>query len=574
MAEITNRQIADFLEEFGVLLELNGANPFQVRAYGRAARIIERLDREVADLVARQELTQIKGIGKGLAGLIAECAQTGTAEEFESLRSALPPGLFDMLRISGLGPKKIRAVHQKLNIDTLERLEQACRQGTLSALSGFGQKTQANILKGIEQLRRYQGQYLVDAAWSQAEPLWVFLTDHPQVTRASVAGSLRRCCELVDRIDLVAATASPDQVADAFAAHPSVAEVVTRDADGLSVRLETGLPATLYLTADASFPAVMLHHTGSATHIEQLRDRARERGLKLDKGGLQRDEKRVACTSEADLFAALDLPCIPPELREGTGEIDAAARGEIPALVELADIRGMLHVHTTYSDGLESLEAMAQAVSRRGYAYLGVADHSRSAGYAGGLSPDDVRRQHDEIDALNQRSPDFRLFKGIESDILGDGSLDYDDTLLETFDFIVISVHSRFRMAQDEMTRRLIRAIEHPASSILGHLTGRLLLQREGYELDVDAVLEAAARCRVAVEINSHPHRLDIDWRHLRKARELGVKMAINTDAHRIDGLDHLTYGLGVARKGWLGATDIINTFDAEDLATCFCGAV
>ena len=363
---------------------------------------------------------------------------------------------------------------------------------------------------------------------------------------------------------------SPAAIADQFANHPAVSEVSLRAEDRVVVRLEDGLQAHLHLVPDNRFAAALHHLTGSEEYAIQIRERAQEFGFDLDATGLLKDAVPLPCAEERDLFAALDLPCIPPELREGRGEVEAAAQDALPRLIKADDIRGMLHVHSTYSDGVASLEEMALAVRERGYAYLGMADHSRSAFYASGLQEEAVRRQHDEIDALNERLDDFRIFKGIESDILADGSLDYDDPLLESFDFIVISIHSRFGMDAEEMTRRIVRAIEHPASSILGHLTGRLLLEREGYSLDVDAVLEAAARHRVAVEINAHPRRLDIDWRHLRRASDLGVRIAVNTDAHRISGFDHLQYGIDVARKGWLRPDDVINAQDTESIAAHF----
>jgi len=573
MSGVTNREVAAFLEELSVLMELRGENPFRIRAYTGAARTIDQLDEEVEGLVVRNALTSVKGIGKGLAELVAQFVETGTAAELEGLRNSIPSGLLDMLRIQGLGPRKIRAIHDELGIDTLEALEQACQDGRLGKLSGFGRKTQKNILTGIARLRQYQGRHRIDVADQAARSLGAALAEHPHAVRLSVAGSLRRCRETVGDVDLVLSSEKPADIARAFAAHPTVKEGVAREKDRITVLLTSGLQADLRIVPDEQFPTVLHHVTGSEEHRLQLQTRAQDQGLRLDERGLFRGEQPLPCADEAALFAALGLDYIPPELREGRGEIQAAAKGELPRLVAEDDIRGMLHVHTTYSDGTDSLEAMALAVRERGYQYLGIADHSRSAPYAGGLQEDDVRRQHEEIDRLNDRSPDFRLFKGIESDILADGSLDYDDAVLETFDFVVVSVHSRFRMGEEEMTRRLIRAIEHPATTILGHLTGRLLLEREGYAVDVDAIIDAAAARNVALEINAHPQRLDADWRHLKKARDRGVKIAVNIDAHRIAGLDHQRYGIGIARKGWLRPEDVINTLDPGAIAANFRGA-
>jgi len=570
MTDVTNRQVADFLKEFGVLLELNGDNPFRVRAHANAARTVESLEVEVEALVAQETLTDARGIGKGLAELITEFVRTGTAVAYRELRASTPPGLLDILRIQGLGPKKVRAIRQQLGIDCLERLEQACTSGDLSQVSGFGKKTQENILKGIESLRKYQGQHLLDVATETCSALCASLREHPQLLRVTPAGSLRRRLELVERIDLVASTEHPAAIADHFAKHPAVNEVSLRTQDCIVVRLEDGLQAHLHLVPDDRFAAALHHLTGSEEYLTRIRERAEGLGFDLGATGLLQNAVPLPCAEERDLFTALDLPCIPPELREGQGEVEAAIQGTLPRLIDADDIRGMLHVHSTYSDGVASLEEMALAVRERGYAYLGMADHSRSAFYASGLQEEDVRRQHEEIDTLNERLDDFRIFKGIESDILADGALDYDDPLLESFDFTVISIHSRFGMDAEEMTRRIVRAIEHPASTILGHLTGRLLLEREGYGLDIDAVLDAAARHRVAVEINAHPRRLDIDWRHLRRASELGVRIAVNTDAHRISGFDHLRYGIDMARKGWLRPDGVINALDAESIAAYF----
>jgi DNA polymerase (family 10) len=570
MAGPTGREVAAFLEEYRVLLELSGADSFRVRAFANAARAFENLQEDLEDLLARDGLTELRGVGRGVAELVEQFARTGTARAYEELREKVPAGLLDMLRVPGLGPKKIIAIRKELGIDTLEDLEQACLQDRLSKLSGFGKKTQENILKGIEHLHQYQGRFRLDVARQSALPLLETLRAHPATLRVELAGSLRRWRETVKDIDLVLSTDDPEAVSRAFAGHASVAQVIAQGPTKTSVRLKSGLAADLRVVGDHQFPYVLHHFTGSAEHNVRLRARAQDRGLKINEYGLFRGNELLACADEEEFFRALGLACIPPELREDLGEIEAAEKGELPRLVEEKDIRGLLHVHTTYSDGSDSLEAMALAVKERGYQYLGIADHSQSAAYARGLKADQVRRQHEEIDCLNERLKGFRLFKGIESDILADGSLDYDDRLLESFDFVVASVHSRFNLDRQQMTRRLVRAIEHPATTLVGHPTGRLLLEREGYALDIDAVLAAAAEHRVAIEINAHPSRLDLDWRHLKKAREMGVLLAVNTDAHSIAGLDHLSYGIGMARKGWLRAGDVINTLTTRQIAAYF----
>ncbi len=572
MATESARAVADFLEEFVVLMELGGSDAFRVRAYLRAARIFATLEEDVETLVNKGSLTSIKGVGKGLANLISEFVCNGfvTTRDFEKLKASIPPGLLDMLRLPGLGTKKIRLIHDHMGIDSLDALEEACREERLSALSGFGKKTQVQILEGIEYLRRHQNQFRLDVATAAARSLEAALAAHPHTARVSLAGDLRRHRETVRDIDLVLSSDQPESVSAALSGHEDVAEVISTGVSRTTVRLKSGLEANLRTVAEDAFPFVLRQLTGSNEHNDQLCARARTMGIELDEDGLYRGKERLPCASEAEIFQALDLDYIPPELREGAGEIAAAEQGTLPRLIAAGDIRGMLHVHSTYSDGSGTLAAMAAAARERGYGYLGISDHSRSAAYAGGLGEKDIRRQHDEIEALNEEASDFHIFKGIESDIRADGALDYDDELLSNFDFVVASVHARFNMSEAEMTRRLVRAIEHPATTILGHLTGRLLLDREGYAVDVDTVIAAAAEHRTAIEVNASPARLDMDWRHLQKARDLGVRLAVNTDAHSIAGLDHLHLGIGIARKGWLRPEDVINTLETDAIAAYF----
>ncbi len=561
---ITARIAADFVEEYATLLELSGASPFRVRAYANAVRALETLTSPLDELLAAGTLTEVKGIGDSVAELVAEFADTGTAQAYEKLRAATPEGLLDMLRVPGLGPRKIVAIRKALGIETLDALEQACRTGQLAALKGFGSKTQANILKGVEFIRAHEGHCRADSAHQSAQSLLAVL--RPYAQRLAVAGELRRARETVQQLDFVLSTTDADAATAAFVAHPEIAERIAPNAG----RLSNGLQANLHVVPDDAFPTALHYYTGSKEHRAVLCAKATERGLVLDERGLWRGDGRIECADEAALFAALGLADIPPELREDQGEVEAAAADALPELVTAADIRGMLHVHSTYSDGTDTLEAMARAVQERGFEYMGIADHSQAAAYAGGLRVEDVQRQWEEIDRLNEELAPFRIFKGIESDILGDGSLDYDDDLLAQFDFVVASVHSQFNLSRDAMTARIVRAIEHPAATIVGHPTGRLLLDREGYAVDIDPIIEAAARCGVALEINAHPSRLDLDWRHVKKARDHGVQIAVNTDAHSVGGLDHLGYGIGIARKGWLRAADIPNTLGCEAIAAWF----
>ena len=567
---VVAKAAAVFVEEYGVLLELSGANAFRVRAYTNAVRALETLAAPLDEMLAAGTLTEVKGIGKSVAELVAEFAETGTARAYEELRTTVPAGLLEMLRVPGLGPRKIIAIREALGVADLDALAEAARAGQLADLKGFGKKTQENILKGIDYIRAHQGRFRADIARASADELLETLAQLPQTERVEVAGSLRRAKETVKDIDFVVSGTDAKAIAAAFVGHPEVEEILAQGETKSSVRLKNGLQADLRVVTAAQFPYVLHHFTGSKEHNVALRARAQARGLKINEYGLYRGEALVECGDEAAFFAAMDLAHIPPELREGMGEIAAAEAGALPELVTAADIRGMLHVHSTYSDGADSLAAMAAAVRARGYEYLGMADHSQSAAYAGGLKPDAVKRQWEEIDRLNEKMAPFRIFKGIESDILTDGALDYDDDILAQFDYTVVSVHSQFNLDRDKMTDRIVRAIEHPAATIVGHLTGRLLLDREGYDVDIDRIVAAAAEHGVAIEINAHPARLDIDWRHVKKARDQGVSIAINTDAHSIGGLDHLPYGIGIGRKGWLRAEDVPNALDADTIAAWF----
>lgn len=563
MAHPLNQPIVELLEELVLLLELSGENTFRIRAYASAARTVEALDHPLADLAARGQLQSIKGIGSGVAALITDFYEQGAAAELEQLKASLPAGLIQMLRISGLGPKKVRAIHLQLGLSTLEELEAACRDGRLSGLSGFGAKSQENILHSLDQLKKYQGLFRLDTAGNAARRLSL---DLGALGRLTVAGSLRRYLEVVDGVELVACTGDPAALGQALHTHPLAAKQLSPTA----VQLAEGLPVTLHLVEENTFAAALLHHTGNTAHLEALTARAQERGLRLESEGLFRDGELLPCPDEEALYAALDLQYIPPELREGRGEVEAAARRALPRLVQQGDLQGALHVHTTYSDGHHTLKEMARAAMARGYSYLGICDHSRSAAYARGLQVEELRRQGEEIARLNEQLAPFRIFAGIESDILADGELDYEDEVLESLDFVVVSVHSRFNLKIEEMTRRICRALAHPCAAVLGHTTGRLLLEREPYEVDIDAVIEAAAVHQVAIELNANPSRLDLDWRCLRQASDRGVLIALNTDAHAVEQLDYAELAVALARKAWLQPSEVLNTASTAELAAWF----
>ena len=565
-SSIPPRDIIRILEEIALLLELKGESPFKSLAYTNAARKLETLEEDLDGLVRRGGLKSVRGIGDALNRKITELVATGRLEYYETLKASVPQGLLEMLRIPGLGPRKIRALHEKLSIGTLGELEYACMENRLLELPGFGARTQQKILTGIEHLKRYKERHLCSEALEAAEPLLAELRGRAGVVSASLAGSLRRGNETVRDIDLVAASDDPEALSKWFASLDGVERVVARGATKVSVFLKAGINADLRIVSPREYPFALHHFTGSREHNTAMRARARQLGIRMNEYGLFRDGALLPCRNEGEVFATLGLAWVPPELRENTGEIEAAATGEMPSLVQMEDIRGVFHIHTTASDGSSTLEAIVKAAKGLGLEYIGVADHSESAFYAGGLTPEDVRKQHRAIDTLNRRDPSFRVFKGIEADILPDGRLDYDDATLESFDFVIAAVHSNFGMGEAEMTRRLLRALANRHTTILAHPTGRLLLAREPYALDLERVIDAAAEYGKVLELNANPHRLDLDWRRCKYAKRQGVRIAVNPDAHHADGLADMKYGLNIARKGWLEAHDVINCMGMREM--------
>ncbi len=561
------REIVHILEEIGTLLELQGESAFKSRAYFAGARIIAGLDTaQLHDLVHSSKLQTLKGIGIALAEKVSTLVMTGHLPYYETLKQQVPAGLREMLSIPGMGPKKVRAIHEQLGITSVGELEYACHENRLVDLPGFGRKTQENILKGIDRLKQHRGQYLGHEAMSVARQLLEALTAAKMAARVALAGSMRRRLEIVEQVDVVASTSQEGLLRAAVARMPLVAEVLISEPSHLSVRLQGGVNADIHLVDEAAFPFALHALTGNQAYVAAMQAHARKRGYTLDEHGLRRGNERAACPDEEAIFSILGLSYIPPELREGLGEIEAAQRGALPRLIDEPDIQGVLHVHSTWSDGMATIEEMARTAQSLGYRYLGLSDHSQSARYANGLDPDRVREQHRAIERLNETFDNITIFKGSEVDILPDGSLDYPDDLLRQMDFVVASVHSRFTMSQAEMTARIIKAMHNPYVTMVGHLTGRLLLAREGYALDIDAILTEAIRLGVIIELNANPHRLDLDWRHLRTARAQGLLTSINPDAHNPEGLGDVTYGVGMARKAGLTPQDVLNTKSLQDI--------
>jgi len=560
-------RVADVLEEIGLLLEVAGESPFKSRAYENAARTIRLLDRDLLEVVQEGRLKELKGIGEALAEKITRLVTTGALPYYDELRAAVPPVLYELLKIPGLGSKRARLLVDRLGIRSLDDLEAACRQGRLRDLAGFGEKSQEKILKGILQVREYGEQALLGQALPLAEALLAGLRAMREVRRADCAGSLRRGRETVEGIVLVASAAEAGRAADAFARLPHVKDVTLRDGPHLSAVCDGPVRADLFLLADdGAYAAALLHRTGSPAHLEALGERARRRGLQLREDGLFRGGERLPCPDEEAIYRSLGLPFVPPELREGEGEIEAAEAGGWPELLQPSDVRGILHVHSTWSDGRLPIDELVGKCVALGYQYVGITDHSQSARYARGLSPESLTQQQMQIDEARRRHPAIRVLKGSEVDILADGSLDYPEEVLRTLDFVVASVHSSFGLPKEEQTRRIIRALGNPHTTILGHPTGRLLLRREPYAVDLRAVLEAAARGGVYVELNANPHRLDLDTAACRLARSLGARLAIDPDAHDEAGLTDVRFGVGIARRAGLLASDLLNTAPAARL--------
>lgn len=577
-------QVASLLDEIASLLELTeGSNPFEVRAYQNAARAVNALDGDIEERTRQGKLKGVPGLGSTIIKRIEEAVETGHIALYDELVQTTPPIKLEMMRIPGVGPKKINAIYNQLHVTSIPDLVEACKQDKVAVLPGFGKKTQDKILQGIAFLAQHAGRFLYPVAEEEALHIYAALKELPEIVRLQVAGSLRRRRETIGDIDMVlsvADSAGDDvrrKIMDVFTSQPSVQAITGKGETKSSVVLSSGMNMDLRVVNDSQFPYTLHHFSGSKEHHIPLRRRALSMNMTINDYGLFRGKEPnlelVPCKDEADIYAALGMAYIEPELREDMGEIEAAVDGTLPVLVQERDLRGVLHVHSTWSDGQNTIRELVEACIARGLAYLGLTDHSKIAAYAGGLTEEDLLRQHEEIDRLNEEyAGRIRILKGTECDILRDGSLDYADDVLASLDFVVASIHSLFNLPPEEQTRRMLRAISNPYVDIIGHPTGRILLGREGYTLDVEAVIDAAAEHGVCIEINAHPSRLDLDWRYLHRARDKGMKIPINPDAHVIDGLDDMRYGVGIARKGWLRASDVLNTMSTDELLDFFRG--
>lgn len=569
--------VIEALEEIAVLLELKGENPFKTRAYVNAGRTLERWEGDLKQWVEEERLGEIKGFGDALQQKVTELVTTGKLVYLDDLKASVPAGLIEMLNLPGLGPKKIKLLNKELEITTVEALEVACQEGQVAELSGFGAKTQQKILDGIEFRRRYASQHRVDKALALAEPILERLRSHPDVIRCSLAGSLRRHKEVIGDVDFLVSAKKSDSIIKFFTELEEVESVIAAGETKSSVVVTGGVQADLRVVSDQEFPFALAYFTGSKEHNIVMRQRAIQRGLRLNEYGLFRSKEETrdpalleVCATEDEIFAKLELPYIAPELREDHGEFEAGEANELPRLLEWTELRGSLHNHSNWSDGRQTLEEIIDHCQDLGCGYWAVTDHSRSSFQANGLDAVRLRKQITTIKTLNKQleseGSDFRLLAGSEVDILGEGNLDFDDELLSELEVVVASVHNGFTQSESQLTNRFIRAAENPFVHMLGHLTGRLLLERNPYAVNQRAVIDVCAETGTWIELNASPYRFDLDWRMWRYAQKKGVRCVVNCDAHRAEHAGFLRLGAGIARKGWLTKNDVINTQTLADL--------
>lgn len=553
------------LDEISRYIELADTNRFKALAFQRAAEAIESIDGDIEALIRGGQLYATPGVGKAIGPIIVEMAESGSSSYLEELRSQYPPGIFDLMRIPKLGLRKIGALHSQLGVESLDQLEQACRQGRVARMKGFGEKTQEKILEGIAWARTHESQFLLPTGIETGEWLKGRLARIPSVEAVEVAGSVRRRLEVVSNVNIVIVT---DDREATIAALAEIVENLTPLDDGaLRGRVRGEIDVLFQLTTSAGLAATMLLATGSAEFVEAFRSAIAAKDYELRDGTLLHHGKHVALTDERTLFEKAGIAWVEPERRESAADLKKKKR---TALVDPSDLRGTFHVHSTYSDGRNSILEMLEASRDRGFEYVGISDHSQNASYAGGLTESRLRDQHAEIDSHRKDVAPMRVFRGTEADILNDGSMDYGPSILPMFDFVIASVHSKFGMPQDEMTERILRALDDPHVTFLGHMTGRLLLSRPGYTFDYDRIFERAGERGVIIEINGNPNRLDIDWRLIRRAADRGVIFSINPDAHSIRELEHVVSGTWVARKGGLSPEQIFNTRPAGEVAEFF----
>ena len=557
--------VGHVLEQIAALLELKGENPFRVRAFRSASRTIASQPGDLASMLSDGTLAATRGVGPAILEIVTELVRTDRSRVYEELREQIPPGLIEMLGVSGLGVTRVRRIHERLGIESLADLEAAARDGRLATVPGFGPRSCENVVRGLAFLRRSASARLLHHAIEESEDIRTALGQVPGVSRAVVAGEVRRRLELIrDLVVVLVAEIPPGEVLSRIARAPGVDEFTGRDERRATLRFAGGSSVQVVVTTPVNLGAVLVQATGAPSHVSQLAAHAATRGYALHGAALWRGSEFVATPDEQALYDALGLPLIPPELREGRGEVREALAG-LPPLLEQSDLIGFLHCHTDFSDGSSSIEEIASAARAAGYGYVGITDHSSSAAYAGGLRVEDLERQWAEVDRVNRMFPDLKVLKGIEVDILPDGRLDYGRRILAQFDFVIASVHDGAGQDEATMTARILKAMDDPHFTIMGHPTGRLLLSRDPFPMDLPGIFAAAAERGIAMEINADPHRMDLDWRHLREARQAGVTISIGADAHNVAGIANMALGVAMARKGGLGPADVLNTRSADE---------
>ncbi len=571
------KEIARILEEIADLLELKGENPFRIRAYRNGARALLGMDEDLEKAIDDDSLTEIEGIGDHLAQKITLLARTGRLPEYEKLKKATPPGLLEMMQVQGLGPKKVKTLYKKLKIKSINDLKKTTGKGKIAKIRGFGEKTEQNITRALEHREKYRSRRLWWDAIQVAEPILEKLKKIKGVKDAEICGSLRRKLETIGDLDFLAAANDPKPAMEWFTTLPQVQQVLAKGETKSSVLLEGGIQADLRIVPESQYGFALIYFTGSKEHNIKLRERTLSYGWSLSEYGFEEAKRKIKAIplklqkkapTETDIYQSLGLSYIPPELRENRGEIEAAEKHKLPALIEEKDIRGTFHNHTTASDGKSSLKEMIAAADAIGWEYIGISDHSKSAFQANGLSEEKLLAQTQEIAKLNA-SKKYRvhIFSGTECDILADGALDFSDRTLKKLDFVIASIHSSLQLDEKAMTKRLIRAIEHPLTTIIGHLTGRLLLRREAYALDIPKIIDACIANKKILELNGNPERMDMDWRLWHAASNKGLLCCINTDAHAADQLAFIRCGVNAARKGWLEKKNVVNTLTLKEIA-------
>ncbi|MFB6262558.1 MAG: DNA polymerase/3'-5' exonuclease PolX [Bradymonadaceae bacterium] len=569
---VHNSDVAAMFEEIADLLEIQGANRFRVRSYRDAAQTVSGMSRDVGDMVREDEdLTELSGIGDSLAGKIVEFVEEGEVEKLEELRDDVPSGLREMMKVEGLGPKRTAKLWETLKVDSLDELETAAEEGRIQEVDGFGEKSEQNILEGIARARQSDDERTrIDRAEERVEALLDYMRELESIDRIAPAGSYRRRKETVGDIDLLVSCDEGEAVMEHFVDYDDVDRVELQGETKSTVYLRNGLQVDLRVVDDACFGAAMKYFTGSKEHNVACRKRGVARDLKINEYGVFREDELVGGRTEEEIYELIEMDYVEPELRENRGEVEAAVDGELPDLIERADLRGDLHMHTSASDGRDELEAMVERAHELGHDYIGITDHSQASTVAGGLEPDELREQGEAIRRLDEELDDLKVFRSCEVDILRDGSLDLNDDIREELDYTICSVHSAFGLDRDEQTERIVRAIRHPHSDVIGHPTGRKIGVREPYPVDVERIIEAAAEHGVAVELNAQPARLDLSDAHCKLAKERGVPVLLSTDSHRTDHLEAMHYGIGQARRGWLEPSDVLNTRELDELTAFF----